>query len=298
MRILFVGRHDWANFAHRIARALRSVGVDARVLVQEPHPYGYSEDVWAEGELDAWVNEGVDWLLSTGDGAYDFFAASARSIDYENLGALHVGSAYRTHHAEFNARDKALGARVQFIGADSMRFASDLPAYPMWVAAEHWTAPDEKRDGILHCPSNRKSKGTADILRGADLAGVKLTLLENASPGDVLAAMAQHAVYIDEINADVGGMGCAAVEAAALGCAVITDGRHWPVNQPWTPPFAQVRDAEDLAALLGYLKCSYRTVRTGWYVHNARKHHAYALQHCSQAHVADYWLERLNRHAL
>ena len=297
MRILFAGRHDWANFAHRIARALRSAGADARVLITSPHPYGYVEDAWRPGELDAWCAGDIDWLLSTGDGAYDFFSATAKTLDYGALATLHVGSAYRSNAADFNARDVEIGARCQFIGADSLHLRGPLPAYPMWIAAEHWQAPDERRDGILHCPSNRGSKGTAQIIAAAELANVKLTLLENASPGDVIAAMGRAAVYVDEINAHVGGMGCAAVEAAAMGCAVITDGRHWPTSQPWTPPFQQVRDAEDLAAVFADLRGAERDVRTGWYMHHAQRDYGYARHYCSQAHVAARWLDILRHHA-
>ena len=295
-RILFIGRHDWANFAHRIARALRSVGVDARVWVQRSHPYGYAEDAWQPGELAQYLQEGCDWLLSTGDGAYDIFREVAGLGQHENLGTLHVGSAFRGDPEALHAYDRELGAQVQFIGADSMRLRSELPAYPMWIAAEHWAEPDESRDGILHCPSNRCSKGTAQIIAAAELANVKLTLLECASPGDVIAAMGRAAVYVDEINAHVGGMGCAAVEAAAMGCAVVTDGRHWPTSQPWTPPFQQVRDAEDLAAVFADLRGAERDVRTGWYMHHAQRDHAYARHYCSQGYVAQQWLDILRRH--
>ena len=299
MRILFAGRHDWANFAHRIARALRSAGVYARVMVEQPHPYGYDEDRWDdEREADAWLGEGVDWLLGTGDGAYDYLHAVASAVPHRNLGALHVGSAYRNNAEEFNAIDAHMGARLQFVGADSMHLAGTLPAYPMWIAAERWREPDEQRDGILHCPSNRGSKGTDQIIRAAEIAGVKLTLLERATPGAVIEAMGRAAVYVDEINAHVGGMGCAAVEAAAMGCAVITDGRHWPTSQPWTPPFQQVRDAEDLAAVFEQLRGDTRTVRTGWHMHHANRDYTYARNYCSQQWVADFWLRALKGHAI
>jgi len=267
------------------------------VYVNKPHPYGYTEDTWAAGEFDAWVESGVDWLLSTGDGSYDVFRAFANAIEWENLGSLHVGSRYRANSTEFNAIDASMGVQVQFTGADSTRLRGDLPMYPMWVPAEQWCKPDENRDGILHCPSNRGSKGTADIIWAAESANVQLTLLENAKPHEVLAAMGKAAVYIDELNADVGGIGCAAFEAAAMGCAVITDGRHWPIHQRWAPAFTMVRDREDLAALLrDDVRCSYRTVRTGWQILHAERDYRWALNYATRQHVSDYWLEKLKAH--
>lgn len=297
MRILLAGRHDWANFAHRLARAFRDRGVDARVLVQRPHPYGYPEEPWAEGELDAWAESGVDWLIGTGDDAYDFLTATARSVRHRNIAVVHGGSAYRDNAKLLNGLDVQLGARVAFIGADSMRLAGSVPAYPFWNLVEQYSEPDERRDGVLHCPSKRSSKGTKSILAAAEKAGTGLTLIENARPSDVIAAMGKAAVYIDELNHHVGGIGTAGFEAAAMGCAVISDGRHWPVSLPWTPPFQQVRDRDDLANVLVQLRGSDRAVDAEWYIIHARRDHAYAKHYCSAAWVTDYWLRILGEHA-
>lgn len=307
-KVLFAGRHDWANFAHRIARALRSLGVDARVYVHKPHPYGYVEDTWTPDELDAWLDGGIDWLLGTGDGAYDVLNVFAAEYEHNNLGMLHVGSAYRGNAVEFNARDREMGVRVQFVGVDSLRFTDGmLPAYPMWIAPEQWKAPSTlgpERRGILHCPSNRGSKGTDQIIDGARKAGVALTLLEGVSPEQAIAEMGRSAIYIDEINSSVGGYGCAAFEAAAMGCAVISDGRHWPTSRPWTPPFIQVRDADDLADVLRPLSgcvtgdpTDAESYALWWHGKHANSHYNWAVNHASQHAVARHWIAKLAEHA-
>ena len=238
---------------------MRSVGVDARVatLHAMPSSFGYREDwvfdrIGDEAAMRDWARPGVDWLLSAGDGAYDVLHAEVPRIKHRFFGVLHAGSAYRSGAAGMNAHDRKLGARVRFIGSDSLHLSDDgLPAHPYWAVAERWRSPAEARGvDALHATGNPYSKGSATLLAGARLAGIEPVCLGGVTHDCVLEAMGFSRVYLDQINAGIGGFGCAAVEAAAMGCAVVADMRKVP-HAAWAPPFQRVTTEESVSAAVG-----------------------------------------------
>jgi glycosyltransferase involved in cell wall biosynthesis len=113
---------------------------------------------------------------------------------------------------------------------------------------------------VLHAPSNRASKGTAEILAAIDqLRGrgvrLRLDLVENVTRDQALARLAQADIAIDQLK--VGWYGGFAVEAMSLGKPVIC---HIKDETPGDNPFGEelpiVRTgpetlADDLDSLLG-----------------------------------------------
>lgn len=268
MRVLFLGRHDWANLSHRVARGLRAVGHEARVVVLAPHPFGYPED-WVLARESASAGEwrefgaSADWLVSTGDGDYVAFGALAGWVARvgQRRATVHVGSRYRALHEHYDVVDARFARR--FVGGDLYRFArADPRAVPFFCppgeTVVERVAPVGERVRVGHSPSNRRRKGTDVVLPVLDrLRGrIEYDLIEAVSyPAAVRRRAACH-VFVDQLAPAVGGFGASAVEALAAGCAVLADVRHVcpEVDRFYErPPILDVRDADELYAELDRL---------------------------------------------
>lgn len=230
MRVLFVGMNDWANIAHRLAFSLCRAGHDARVLVLQSHSFTY-DDAHAVAlpstkAACAWAEMGmVDWCISSGDGDYQtYFALLNHLPKIANLATMHVGTAYRVGHVDYNKVDAAR-FKCRLIGGDLFRFVEDTAkAFPIFAP------PHDVFDRLpmlrgpvrfAHAPSRRSVKGT-----GAVLAAVPdVDVLEKLPFRVCMQRRLQAHVYIDQLN-DLGGFGAAAVEALATGAAVLGSTVH------------------------------------------------------------------------
>lgn len=253
-RILFVGENDWANISNRLARALTSTGAaDARALTLRPHAFGYREDLVCaldDPRVIEWVGSGVDWLVATGDEVAEPFDLALARFPHRHVGAMHVGSAYRSRAAACNARDVAIGVEARYVGAEMLHLADDcVPTFPTWAPVENWCEPGGYRPiRVLHSPSRRSAKGTDAVVAACDaLGGPPVLVLEQQSHDVVAACMRESRVYFDQLNPAIGGFGLAAVEAAALGCGVVSDLSK--VNRAtYDPPFVRLIDPVDAKA--------------------------------------------------
>jgi hypothetical protein len=310
-RVLFLGRNDWANVSHRVARAMNVAAGQtiARVLVLEQHPFGYPEDmVLGRPSSDGWRQWGrsADWLISTGDGEYSAFMALAQGVDRgkgqspQRRATAHVGSAYREAAAEFNTSDALIGWDLRFIGGDLFRFALND-----WRARPYFAPPDSfalepvelgERIRIAHSPSNRLKKGTAQILAvleqlAAKFPHVDVDLIEGLpfNLADQRRRLAH--VCIDQMNEHVGGFGASAVEALAGGCVVLADVRHVhaAVHSFYRPPpIIDVRTPNELGGALQAL------VENREFLAAARTDaFRWALEVASPLAVGRYWLSQL-----
>jgi hypothetical protein len=43
MKVIFVSVNDWGNVGHLFAKSMRKVGVDAKAVIKNPHPFNYPE---------------------------------------------------------------------------------------------------------------------------------------------------------------------------------------------------------------------------------------------------------------
>lgn len=246
-RVAFIGDRDHAHCAHRMAFALRCAGVDSRVTVLHPHPFGYESDpcVGSLGGRDAAMTSLVKflsgtrnpWIFTTGDGSYDMFEEAAdrllESGIQPRLGALHVGSSFRDRPGYFNDRDRRLGVRLRVVSADSMDLccpASDGYTIPYLHSLPPRTAPPEREPrlpiSVAHSPSSRSTKGTEGVIRVVrDLIGegfpLTLNLIENVSYDECSRLRATSDVFVGQLNPKIGGFGYSSVEAASEGLVPI-----------------------------------------------------------------------------
>ena len=305
MRILFLGRNDWANIANRVARALNKTpgAPTARVFTMGAHPLGYQEDMVAE--LGTHRNlfdfaADIDWLISTGDGDYEFFRMMHELLPLPvtaRLATCHVGSAYRNNAAAYKIADGQIGFERRFIGGDLYRFDVDDPRAVPYFAPPNTmtTAPWWPLDGpvrIGHSPTHRANKGTDRILSAlSQIEGAAVDLIEGVSFKECAERRAKCRIFVDQMEPSIGGFGASTVEALAAGCAVLADIRHVvPAVDKFypRPPIIDVRTEDDLRArlteLIGDPALLEQTQRASL---------VWAEEHAGAKAVAYYWTSHL-----
>lgn len=308
MNILFTGVVDWANLCHRIARGINATGrARARVWIAEPHPFGYQEDwIGQECEEASTYAETCDWVVTTGDG-YAMTYAVAQEIQRRSsakVAVTHAGSEFRRNYLELLDMDKAIGARARFVGMDSLHLAGigqvfdKTPTYPYWSTCEPVEigaelAPVSGPIVVAHSPSVRSKKGTELILRALEQAqrefGIEIELIEGVSFKDAIARRARAHIFVDQLNPEVGGFGCSAVEAMAQGCAVIADIRNVPRSNH-SPPIKHAATVEDVFGIVREWVMEPRLLEARralcW---------AWAAEHARPEAVGNRWLNILGR---
>jgi len=308
-RVLFLGRNDWANVSHRVARGMNAAAgtTVARVLVLEAHPFGYREDMLiGRPSAEGWRHWGrsADWLISTGDGEYAAFTSLCNLIRAhgQRVATCHVGSQYRSQSARYNELDRALGFSRRFIGGDLYRFAlEDRRAVPYFAPPDQVAgelAPARERVRIGHSPTNRERKGTSAILEvfedietGPLGHQVEIDVIEGVSYREALERRGRCHVFVDQLQPEIGGFGASSVEALAAGCAVLSDTHnvHPDVDHFYPrPPIINVADPGELGRHLALLVRDRhelerrRRVSLGW-----------ARNWATPEAVGTYWLSHL-----
>ena len=306
MKVLFIGRYDWANASNRVARAINATqhAHEARVFTLEPHPFGYPEDmVHRRGnhhDLGAFAAN-ADWIVSTGDGDYRAFGSILGGLGGRRgdcrLATAHVGSAFRDNHARFQIADDALGFDVRFLGGDLYRFAaSDGRAVPYFVPPHDDPQSDSlsgRRLRVGHSPTNRAKKGTSEILSVLQTlpSDIEVDLIENTAFEECIRRRAACHVFVDQMNPEIGGFGASSVEALASGCVVLADVRHVvpEVNAFYPPPpIVHVVDAEMLRIRLLELLADPARLAAG-----RADSLRWARESAGQDAVARYWITHL-----
>lgn len=291
-RILFAGRDDWANLCNRITRGINAFAGRqvARVWTENTHPFGYVEDMVGMGALEE-AREFVktaDWIISIGDGNYDTFAGALLHLRYwdtpvsrrPHLAVTHAGTAFRQNPERYNEYDKELKPLIRFVGADSLHLVGEGGAIvaPYWSTsdtieiAEYPPPFDIEHENLVvaHSPSNRNKKGTEAIIQAIRNVEAddyykdvcKLELIEGVSYQEALARRAKAHVFVDQLNPEVGGFGCSAIEAMAAGCVVIADVRNTPADwEIWNsynvepPPIIHIESPDEIEEnLYGFME--------------------------------------------
>ncbi len=328
MRILFLGVFDWANLCNRAARAINATtDHHARVWTLSAHPNaGYVEDLIGEEPPPETAGE-WDWIISTGDGDYRELARMVAPFEgrVRRVAMTHSGSAFRGNPHHSNRMDAVFGARLRFVGADSLHLAGSLPPAVPWFSCcddiEPAPAPAEP-DGVVvvsHSPTNREKKGTDAILAKLEieraeinrdheecLAGewdgciprMEVDLIEGVSFAEARTRRARSHIFVDQLNPEIGGFGASAVEAMAQGCAVVADIRNVPYEQTWerfgleAPPIVEVRDADQLEEEID------RLVREPDDLHITRTASLeWAREYAAPLPFARYFLRMLEQHS-
>ena len=306
-KIVFIGRWDWANICNRIARAINAYahGPNARVATENSHPFGYQEDlVLARDGVDS-VRElakDAEWIVTTGDGDYDFIRQVLRELPLQKeckLAVTHAGSAYRDDARRLNRYDKELDAKIRFIGSDSWYLArGGVRAVPYFGTCDLGPGLTDvtERPIVSHSPSSRATKGTdkiVPILKKLEAEGLCVVeLIEGVSAAETIRRRRRAHIHIDQMNPNIGAFGQSAIEAMGTGCAVLCDIRKvvpdvWRFYPP--PPIIDVRKSADLEEWLRLLAANpellhrYRAAAYAWSAANS-----------APDAVARYWLYHLD----
>ena len=112
----------------------------------------------------------AEWIVTTGDGDYDFIRQVLRELPLQKeckLAVTHAGSAYRDDARRLNRYDKELDAKIRFIGSDSWYLARDgVRAVPYFGTCDLGPGLTDvtERPIVSHSPSSRATKGTDKIV--------------------------------------------------------------------------------------------------------------------------------------
>lgn len=165
----------------------------------------------------------------------------------------HQGTRLRENAAEVNAEARSVGA-VQIVSTvDLLADVGDgywLPSpYDLDAIAAKYKHPREgKRIRIGHAPTNRKAKGTAEILRALDAvsreADIEVDLIEQVEWRVCLSRKGRCDIYIDQITH---GYGNNTIECWAMGIPVISG---------WSDPADRVRFVDQTASDVPFLEAT------------------------------------------
>lgn len=295
-RVAFIGDRDHAHCAHRTAYALRCAGVESRVTILHPHPFGYDSEPCVDslGGRDAAMASLVQflsgsrnpWVFTTGDGSYDLFEEAVdrllESGIAPRLGALHVGSSFRNRPGYFNQQDRRLGVRLRVVSADSMDLccpASDGYTVPYLHSLPPRPKPAIRDLGsvlsVAHSPSRRSTKGTDAVIRVVTALideGLPLTLnlIEGVSYEECSRLRSKSDVFVGQLNPKIGGFGYSSVEAASEGLVPIASLKNrrtrrrfdWDRFDIPAPPVVHAGSPEELRQVLSDLCASPDLVRS------------------------------------
>jgi hypothetical protein len=308
--VLFLGAYDWANVCNRVARAMNvhARRTTARVATVHPHPFGYEEDIIIERDgmeaVRSWAAT-ADWVVASGDGDYEALfglLAELRLPATCRLAALHVGSAYRARPAHYNVIDRDRFAQ-RFFTTDLYRLSSEgdvqAPAVAIFAPADVVVAavpPVRGGPTIAHSPSNRTTKGTAEILPVIEDVvsrhpGVELELIEGVPYAECARRRALCPIMVDQLHPVIRSFGAAAVEALAAGSAVLAD--YWHITPDVyaffeRPPIVQVDNVDALRARLDQLVENPQRL-----AELRRASLAWAQRNTAPAGLARFWLRQL-----
>lgn len=231
--VLNVCRDDWANFAHDNARALQAVGVDATAVKLNDHAFGYDSTakVMTHAEIQERIREADVVQLFHSDTT---FLALCKDLGKHTI-VYHAGSAYRENYKELNRQFNPVVKRTVCALGELMKLGASRPVYIVG-AIDTGDQPEilQPRPYVFgHFPSNPQVKGTqriAEMMAATqctpDMAQYRYStrLIGNEQQRK---RMQDCHVYIELHQPTLkgkpyGSFGITALEAAAMGKAVVT----------------------------------------------------------------------------
>jgi glycosyltransferase involved in cell wall biosynthesis len=132
-----------------------------------------------------------------------------------------LGSDIRRETPEQLAFGKRAGAQI--VGSyDALRWVPEARVVPPGLdlgAIEPSPPTDRERPVVVHAPSNRRRKGTAQLLRSLEGLDVELEVIERLDHREAFERYRRADIVIDQLR--VGWYGVFAIEAMALGKPVL-----------------------------------------------------------------------------
>jgi hypothetical protein len=221
----------WAN-----VQALRARGVEARLVVFNRYRLHPEADVDLERRGGLLRQQVTQWrafaeLAPRTDVFHFYFGLTLlpKSVQFPILRALRkpcvmhfLGSDIRGRPPEELAWAKKAGAVV--VGSyDAIRWVPDAHVVPpgIDVAAIEPSPPSgNRRPVVLHAPSSRSRKGTAEVLAACERLDLDLRLVEGLDHREAFERYRAADLVVDQLNA--GWYGVFAIEAMALGKPVVS----------------------------------------------------------------------------
>jgi len=225
-----------AGIPWQYVQALRRKGVDARLVVFEPHPFHPQAD-WCLDRPEEGLSRrlllqarALMRLLPQTDVFHFYFGLTLvpKSVQFPILRltgkkSVHhfLGSDIRGKTTAELAYASAADARI--VGNyDDRRWLPDAEVVLPGIDLTAFTPSppsDRKRPLIVHAPSNRATKGTDAVIRACASLPVDLELVEGLPNDEALERYKAADIIVDQLK--VGWYGVFAIEAMALGKPVV-----------------------------------------------------------------------------
>jgi len=221
----------WEN-----VQALRRKGVDARLVVFERYKL-HPEADWSLDRPQGFLGRQlVQWwalarLLPKTDVFHFYFGLTLvpKSVQFPLLKALRKKSVFHYLGSDIRGKSReelAYGKRAdaEIVGSyDAIRWVPEAHVIPPGLDLRPF-APvppsDSPRPVVVHAPSNRTKKGTAQVIEACAQLPVELDIVEGVPHEEARARYARADIVVDQLNA--GWHGVFALESMALGKPVVT----------------------------------------------------------------------------
>jgi hypothetical protein len=303
MKICNISNDDFSNFAFSISEALKSVGQDCHSYKLQDHPFKYPKqsDIVTLEEMVSKVKEAdVVQFFHDNLSLFNMIAANCKN---KKLIAYHTTSLYRRDYDKLNELmnpfiHKAVNCMPEFMGKGAKNEVYMVGAVDLEALKERMC--NQKSNIIGHFPSNARVKGTKNIL---DVLK-ETKLAEFVFKHDIgiekyeeqLKRISECCIYIemltekDGLGNDYGDFGITALEAAAMGCVVITQCNNLDIyRKHYGDPFFFIANTkDDLKGLLeGFIKndfnqlnkyCDYSPVKTSPVNHSYKASGEYIMK--------------------
>lgn len=234
MKVAFLSIDDWANLGFTLSKSLRTLGVDSFAYARNRHLFVYPKQ--AEILSDDFRLKDCDTVVFM----HSTFVKTNTDLSGKRIFVFHGGSTYRNNPKGINNffNKIVVGSIIQ-----------DASLLGLGAKNEYWLPPPVDTDYIQpsytvnkplvvgHYPSHVERKGTVVINEAVKkvLNDIKFSY-STSSDGkkinrigwvDNLKRMSKCDIYIERLHPKdrnyTGDWGITALEAAALGCVVVTN---------------------------------------------------------------------------
>jgi glycosyltransferase involved in cell wall biosynthesis len=221
----------WEN-----VQALRRKGVDARLVVFERGTLHHEAD-WSldrHGSLPQRLAQqfaAFARLAPRTDIFHFYFGLTLipKSVQFPLLRALRKKSVFHYLGSDIRGKSReqlAYGARAdaEVVGSyDAIRWVPHAHVIPPGLDLRAFTPvppSDNARPLVVHAPSSREKKGTADVIAALEGLDIDLDIVEGVPHEEARARYARADIVVDQLRA--GWHGVFALESMALGKPVVT----------------------------------------------------------------------------
>lgn len=230
MRVLNLATHDYANFSHDNANALRSVGVDCVDLKRCPHEFNYkteSEIYTDDVFFDEIKKADIIQIMHSDENICRIIRNRFFS---KKTVVWHTGTAYRQGFKRLNGMFNDF-VKISFLALGEFgNLGAAKPVYSVGAIDTEKIQPvfNGKKE-VGHFPSSVENKGTANVVKLMQELGIGFNVKTNrVSSEEQLNRYNGIGIYVEmfnlmQNNRPYGSWGITALEAACKGRVIITN---------------------------------------------------------------------------